>query len=260
MPSPFPGMDPYLEDRGGWVTFHNRLIGAIDELLSASLGPRFFVAQQTAVYLVDPDGERHQPPISPDVFVADLPHAFSLPAGQTITPPTVVLARYPERVEQRFLEIRDGQDRRLIAVIEILSPTNKDGSGARQFDRKRREVMTTAVHWIEIDLLRAGIRFPLAAGKSDYCIILKAGDQPLTDEETTFLIWHVDVRERLPVIAVPLTADVPAATLDLQETLNLVYDRYYRGRMDYSGPPSPPLSPADAAWANGLTRARGTSI
>lgn len=230
MPSPFPGMDPYLEDRGDWVTFHNRLIGAIDELLSASLGPRFFVAQQTA----------------------------PLPAGQAITPPTVVLARYPERVEQRFLEIRDGQERRLIAVIEVLSPTNKDGSGARQFDHKRREVMTTSVHWIEIDLLRSGIRFPLAAGKSDYCVILKGDDQPVRDEETSFLIWHVDVRDRLPVIAVPLTADMPAATLDLQAVLNLVYDRYYRGRMGYSGPPSPPLSPADATWANGLIRANGS--
>jgi hypothetical protein len=260
MPSPFPGMDPYLEDPGGWVAFHNRLIGTLDEVLSAGLGPAFFVAQQTAVYLIEPEGERHQPPIVPDVFVADLAGQLALPDGQVITPPVVVLARYPARVEQRFLEIRDMQDRKVIAVIEVLSPTNKEGSGARQFDRERREVMTTPVHWVEIDLLRAGVRFPPAVGRGDYCVTLKRGDQPLGEDETPFLIWGVTVREPLPTIAVPLTPRVPALPVDLQAVFTLVYERYYQGRVGYGGEaPPPPFPPETARWvAEQVRRRRAT--
>jgi hypothetical protein len=180
--------------------------------------------------------------------------------GQVISPPTLVLARYPERVEQRFLEIRDGRDRRLIAVIEVLSPTNKGGGGVRQFDRKRRETMTTPVHWIEIDLLRAGTRFPPAAGVSDYCVVLKRGDQSLEPEATEFLVWYINLRDPLPTIAVPLSPAVPAVTLDLGTVLELLYARYYEGRLDYAGPaPPPPLASADAQWlAEQLQRWQGT--
>jgi uncharacterized protein DUF4058 len=242
-------MDPYLEEPSGWVTFHNRLIGTLDELLSARLGPDFFVAQQTFVYLIDAEGQRHHPPIAPDLFVADPSAGFRLPAGQVISPPTLVLAPYPERVEQRFLEIRDSRERRLIAVIEVLSPTNKDGGGLRQFDRKRRETMTTSVHWIEIDLLRAGSRFPPAAGASDYCVVLKRGDRLADPETTEFLIWYINLPDRLPTIAVPLTPAEVAVTLDLAAAFELVYGRYYEGRLDYAGPaPPPPLSADQARW------------
>jgi hypothetical protein len=116
--------------------------------------------------------------------------------------------------------------------------------------------MTSPVHWIEIDLLRAGRRFPPVAGRSDYVVVLKRGDQrPMGDEATEFVTWPVGLREPLPTIAVPLTAapltnDVPAVALDLQAVLTLVYARYYAGRVDYSGPPPPPaLAPDDARWA-----------
>jgi hypothetical protein len=83
-------MDLYLEAPGGWLSFRNRLIGALDEVLSASLGPALFVAQQTAVYLIEPDDPRHQPPLVPDVFVAEAPLLLMVAAGQAITPPRLV--------------------------------------------------------------------------------------------------------------------------------------------------------------------------
>ena len=44
MPSPFPGMDPYLEAQGRWPGFHTLLIGSCSELLNRDL-PETYVAQ-----------------------------------------------------------------------------------------------------------------------------------------------------------------------------------------------------------------------
>jgi Protein of unknown function (DUF4058) len=44
MPSPFPGMDPYLEAPEFWSEVHNRLIVAIADNLSPKLRPRYRVA------------------------------------------------------------------------------------------------------------------------------------------------------------------------------------------------------------------------
>jgi hypothetical protein len=256
MPSPFPGMDPYLEDEAGWRTFNPRFITVLDEILSASVGPRFIVAQRNEVYLIEPDGGRRDRPILPDVSVvdgADPPWAATV--GGAITAPARVLARYPEQLEQRYIEILAVDDQSVIAVIDLLSPTNKNGGGAIAFDRKRRRVMASPAHWIEIDLLRTGLRFPPATGRGDYCAVLKRGDHAEAGEETEFLIWDADVRDRLPTIAVPLTPDAPVAPLDLQAALDTVYGRFYEGRVNYGRPAVPPLAPADAAWAAELIRA-----
>ena len=43
MPSPFPGMDPFLEEPAGWSGVHSRLINTISDELAARLVPTFFV-------------------------------------------------------------------------------------------------------------------------------------------------------------------------------------------------------------------------
>jgi hypothetical protein len=250
MSSPFPGMDPYLEDPVEWVSFHSRLIGVLDEMLSAGLRPHFYVAQPTAVYLIDPSGTPRWPPIMPDVFVAGGPARAAVVEDMPITAPTIVIARYPEEVRQRYLEIRHAGSRTVVAVIEILSPTNKAGKGAEDFDRKRQNVMASPVHWLEIDLLRSGQRFPPIAGRSDYCVLLKRGGPPADDGDTEFPTWFIDLRDPLPRVAVPLTPAFPDAALDLHAAFTTVYDRFYAGRLDYaSPPPPPPLQPADVVWA-----------
>lgn len=40
MPSPFPGMDPYLEDRSLWPDVHQRLIAYISEALQPQVRPK----------------------------------------------------------------------------------------------------------------------------------------------------------------------------------------------------------------------------
>jgi hypothetical protein len=53
----------------------------------------------------------------------------------------------------------------------------------------------------------------------------------------------------LPVIPIPLRSDEPAARLDLQEVLHLVYDAAAYEDYIYEGEPEPRLRPADAKWA-----------
>jgi len=252
VPSPFPGMDPFLEDPRTWESVHTRLIAVMGELLSAQVQPHFYVDIETAVYVVTPDDLMRRP-IKPDLYLVTAGAGESSPTGSAITAPTIVAPLYPEEIRQRFLEIRDAASREVVTVIELLSPTNKTPRSAGQdaFRRKRHDVMTSPVHWLEIDLLRAGDRPAEVAARSDYYALLKRGGS------SVFEVWSIDVRDRLPTVAVPLVpphADVP---LDLQQALTLMYDRnYYAQRVDYSAvPPAPRLAPADAVWVEECVRA-----
>ena len=52
MPSPFPGMDPYIETCGLWESFHNRLIAKIDDALGHSLPRGYTVDVPVRSYVV----------------------------------------------------------------------------------------------------------------------------------------------------------------------------------------------------------------
>lgn len=43
MPSPFPGMNPYLEQDDAWHDFHERLMPALAEALLPQVRPRYIV-------------------------------------------------------------------------------------------------------------------------------------------------------------------------------------------------------------------------
>src|SRR5579872_1123019 len=72
MPSPFPGMDPYLESPSHWPDFHNTFIVAAREQLSTRLRPKFFVGIEERVYISD-DADPGREAIIPDVSVIQLP-------------------------------------------------------------------------------------------------------------------------------------------------------------------------------------------
>jgi hypothetical protein len=46
MPSPFPGMDPYLETSDRWRNVHNNLATEIQTQLAPLLRPRYYVEQE----------------------------------------------------------------------------------------------------------------------------------------------------------------------------------------------------------------------
>jgi hypothetical protein len=51
MPSPFPGMDPYLEDPDMWAGFHTSFIVELQSQLSPLVRPDYFVRVEERVYL-----------------------------------------------------------------------------------------------------------------------------------------------------------------------------------------------------------------
>jgi hypothetical protein len=145
------------------------------------------------------------------------------------------------------IEVRDVSNRRLVTVIEILSPVNKMGDGAMEYVEKRAALMTTSVHLLEIDLLRRGgrILFETDPPPADYYVYLsRFTNRPYTD------VWPIGLRERLPVLPVPLLPPDEDVLLDLQRAVNACYDLvHYERLLDYTvAPPPPPLSEADAAW------------
>ncbi|MFQ5859608.1 MAG: DUF4058 family protein [Anaerolineae bacterium] len=253
MPSPFPGMDPFLEDPIEWGGVHTRLINSISDDLADFISPHFFVKIEERVYIITPDDPDRRP-IVPDVYAvtgqrAEQPVAM---AG-VITAPTLIEPLYDVEIRDRYIEILDARNREVVTTIEVLSPYNKapGTQGREAFLRKRKTVMTSKVHWIEIDLLRAGERPPEVAGNSDYYALLKRGGVA-----GPFEVWYFDLRDRLPTIAIPLRPPFEDVPLDVQSAFDNVYARgHYAESTDYSGnPPLPHLRPADVAWVEERVR------
>lgn len=249
MPSPFPGMDPYLEEPSGWPSVHHRLIAVMSDMLAEQLAPHFHVSIEERVYITDSDDPESRQRLAPDLYLVErpTPYASSGAAVGAITPPTIIEPLPALEVRDRYLEIHDRRSREVITTIEVLSPRNKatGTQGRRQFVSKRDVVFSTHTHWIEIDLLRAGERPAEVAGKSDYYMLLRQADAG-----GRLAVWYSDLRDRLPTIAVPLREPHNDALLDLQTVLDIVYDRaHYADEIDYTQPATPPpLRPADAAW------------
>ena len=53
MQSPFPGMDPYLEDPSLWPDVHHGLISEMQAVLNRQLRPQYHVRVEERVYISD---------------------------------------------------------------------------------------------------------------------------------------------------------------------------------------------------------------
>lgn len=255
MPSPFPGMDPYLEGEM-WQEFHQTLATEIRAQLLKVLPPQYvallskrYVLYRPSIGLLGlPEDQRI---IYPDVNVSRTPTrmAEAAMAYETgvVAPATQLSNLLAEEVPVMSVEVRDIANRRLVTVIEILSPVNKMRDGAIEYAEKRLALMGTSVHLLEIDLLRRGQRllFETDPPPAEYYVYLsRFTHRPYTD------VWPVGLRERLPVVPVPLLPPDPDVALDLQRAVDACYDLvHYERLLDYTvSPPPPPLSEADATW------------
>ena len=146
--------------------------------------------------------------------------------------------------------IRDAANDELITAIEIISPVNKREPGLKIYQAKRRRLYDNGVHLLEIDLLRRGTRViaDYRLDESPYVITLT---RMLAGE---IEVWPVGLRERLPVVPVPLAEPDPDVPLDLQFALSTIYNEAaYDLSIDYGQePPPPPLDPADQQWVRAL--------
>lgn len=260
MPSPFPGMDPYLEAPWIWPDVHHGLISEIQASLNPHLRPHYVARVELRVYISD-DDDPGRKALVPDPRVESNPERTTTrrkkaSVAVAATEPLIVPTLMDEEVEEAFLRIIDVETENLVTLIEVLSPTNKirGSRGRASFMAKRHEIMNTDVHWVEIDLLRTGVPSvtdpPLRP--SDYRILISRGDR-----RTRTRFWPVSVRQPLPVIRIPLRGKEPEVPLDLGAVFRSVYDRAaYDASVDYREPPQPPLEGEDARWARDLLRGR----
>jgi len=259
VPSPFPGMDPYLEDPTYWSDIHHELIHHLRAYLNPRLGKRYFAHLESRVYVEFEEDWTRKVRI-PDVrdLLDRHPGVRSAAKSTVLELPEPIVAELPEtRNEEAYIAIKDLKSGLLVTIIEVLSPSNKieSSAGGESFLDKRTEVLSSTVHWVEIDLLRDGERWP-STGKfinSDYRVLVSRSGGLRKAK-----FWPTSVRQRLPIIGVPLKEKDEEVSLDLGEVLGMTYEiAGYSRRLDYTKPPSPPLRPADAKWANALLRTKG---
>ncbi|MDX1966197.1 MAG: DUF4058 family protein [Planctomycetaceae bacterium] len=250
MPSPFPGMDPLIESMNDcWMEFHSHFVIAIAEVLVPRVRPNYEVRAERQVYITD-DEEALMFQIRPDVHIADAGHGWRdyARAGEATLDAHRRTVLLEEPQEQTFLKIIDGSDRRVVTVIELLSPTNKAaGNGSLSYLQKRIHVGRTRTNLVELDLLRGGKRLPTTEPlpPTDFAAyVSRAGEFPDAD----VYVWTL--RDLLPTIPIPLRGMDPDVGLDLQSLFDDVYDRTgYDYMLKYDHPIHPPLSDADATWA-----------
>jgi len=247
MPTPFPGMDPYLEQRGVWEQVHTGLIVGIQHFLTPLLRPRYHVAIELRTYLsvLPPNDQRVGIPDAL-VIASEGTASPSAPVDVAATPEAGILPM-PEEVHERFLEIRTVGTREVVTIIEILSPSNKlSKDGRAQYERKRLQVLASLTNLVEIDLLRAGEPFAMQAPRrTDYRIVVSRSVQRPRAE-----LYLFNVRQPIPDFPIPLRPGESEPVLPLNKLLHTLYDEGgYDLVVDYSQPPDPPLPANDVEWA-----------
>jgi hypothetical protein len=173
-------------------------------------------------------------------------------ATPTVITPVIRHLPVPEQVREAFLTIRERETMEVVTVIEVLSPGNKraGSDGRREYLRKREEVLLSATHLVELDLLRGGERLPTleALPPGDYYVFVCRGQRRFQAE-----VYAWPMRRPLPPVPVPLAGADPDVVLDLQAMFTTVYDRAgYDYSLDYRRALMPPLSEADQVWAQQL--------
>jgi Protein of unknown function (DUF4058) len=157
-------------------------------------------------------------------------------------------------VRESYLQVIEQETRKVVTVIEVLSPTNKRHKGRQMYEEKRDKVFAGRSHLVEIDLLRSYQPLPVFGDNIDgsYRILVSRGDcRPMAD------LYLFNLPDAIPAFPLPLRGGDAEPLVDLQALLNEVYDRAaYDFRIDYTATPIPPLSEADAAWADSLLRER----
>jgi hypothetical protein len=224
MPSPFPGMDPFIEDQR-WPGFQHSLISQLCDMLVASLRPVYEIEPEKRIYLEHSDD---------------------------------LIREVEER--EAYLVIRKTGEREIVTVIEVLSPSNKrrGSDGRREYLKKRSEVLWSSAHLVEIDLLVGGERLPTdrpLKPMTDYCaFVCRAGQRPQAE------VFEWTIHDRLPRIPIPLLPGDADAILDLQAAFNSVYDRSgYDYALHYDTPLSVSLRPQDQPWIRQVLAKRATA-
>jgi predicted transcriptional regulator len=222
MPSPFPGMDPYLEDEAQWPSFHYQFMQSLHQILQPSLIDRYRARINQRHYVIE----------------------------QALFTSVV-----REEHHEDYLEIRQRSDGRLVTLVEVVSPANKQTSAGRTaYLAKRDEGKSVKANLVEIDLVLQG-QPTLEYSREglpdwDYAITVTRATQP-----DRYEIYTTTLQKRLPRFRLPLASDDRDTVLDLHTAFTRCYDQGgFAAKIDYRKDPSTPLSDEDRKWLHELLK------
>ena len=247
---PFPGKDPYLTHPVLWQGVHARLMVAIANQLQPKLDPRYIASIEERVFIEGPQRR------VPDLRIQKVSEAGEAAVAAPMDADTAVIVEIDDlEIRETRVEILDASNElKLVALVEVISPTNKaSGPGRASYLAKQKETLARDCHLIEIDLLSRGrhvLSIPGWRAK-----MLKPFDSLCCvnrwPSRNRFELYPRTLRQRLPRLGIPLADDDPDATLDLQAAFEQVYveGRYWR-RIRYGEPCKPRISSHDQDWAD----------
>ncbi len=216
MPSPFPGMDPYLEDDALWPVFHHQLVMCLYQILLPGLVDRYRARVN----------QRHY-----------------------VTEQALFTSVVREEHHEDYIEVRQRSDGRLITMVDVVSPANKVTSAGRDaYLDKRREGRNVSANLVELDLVLQG-QPTLEYSRDglpdwDYAVTVTRSTQPERYE-----IYTATLQKRLPRFRLPLASDDRDTVLDLHTAFTRCYDQGgFASKIDYGKDPSTPLGAEDRQW------------
>lgn len=216
MASPFPGMDPYLEDEKIWPVFHHHLINCLYQMLLPGLVDRYRARVGQRSYTTE------QP-----LFTSII----------------------RQEHQEEYIEIRQRSDGRLTTLVEVISPANKTTHNGRQvYLEKREEARRQKSNLVEIDLVMQG-RPLLDFSREglpdwDQAVTVTRAVHPERHE-----VYTTSLQKKLPKFRLPLAPDDRDTVVDLQAAITRCYDTGdFKNLIDYKKDPATRLSDENRQW------------
>ncbi len=257
MPSPFPGMNPYLETPTLWSQVHTHLIVAIADYMNPLLRPKYRMSMEQRVYTdTNNDDNLELVGIPDNVVFSPSSTPTKTPSNVAVAPPKVkpltISLPQPQTVKEWYLKVKNVETQEVVTVIEILSPKNKKlGEGRTKYLKKREQILMSLTHLIEIDLLRKGEIMPMNIDdtiKSDYRIIISRGDRRPQAE-----LYAFNLVQEIPSIPLPLKSEDQEPLIPLQDLVHSLYERgSYDLAINYPKQTLDNLSENEQNWINNL--------
>ncbi len=258
MPSPFPGMDPYLEARSTWPGVHAAMIPYIQEALQPQLRPKYIARIEERIQLAQ-ISQSYVPDVLLLKTLRESSATYSPTQSLTADEPQIV-STPDEAYREAFIEIIARESGDVVTVIELLSPANKIGDGRAQYVQKQNDLLATDVNLVEIDLLGYGESTVLArnvpiTNPADWRYLI---DISRAGRRNSLEFYALLLQQKLPNCRIPLRPPDADVVLDLTAILNRTYDiGSYDLFLDYSQAPDTPLRDFETTWLNSHLQAKG---